>query len=185
MCREGSKLETNACVYTCMHCASYSHLGWVLKQEAEGLFKWLMLNMYWNRNILRNNVHFMLFTNALSNGYIIIHWRNLKTFFSGTMPRVCPQIQSCQFIFIPSFIFSLWKLNLIYFLFLGIMNIRIKEFGINFHRDGKIPHHCGFLVSHSACFLSKFLDSNLLPGHQRRNQSPVSCYDRFLQSLIS
>ena len=83
------------------------------------------------------------------------------------MPRVCPKIQSCQFIFIPSFIFSLWKLNLIYFLFLGIMNIRIKEFGINFHRDGKIPHHCGFLVSHSAWFLSKFLDSNLLPGHQR------------------
>ena len=32
---------------------------------------------------------------------------------------------------------------------------------------GQIPHHCGFLVSHSSWFLSKFLNSNLLPGHQR------------------
>lgn len=126
-------------------CASYSHLGWVLKQEAEGLFKWLMLHMYLNRNILRTNVHFMLFTNALSNAYIIIHWRNLKTFFSGTMPRVCPQIQSCQFIFIPSFRFTLLKLNLIYFLFLEKMNIRMKEFGINFHRDGTNSSSLWFL----------------------------------------
>ena len=96
---------------------------------------------------------------------------------------VCPQIQSCQFIFIPSFIFSL--LNI--FSFLEKWTSVLRNLELIFTGMGQIPHHCGFLVSHSSWFLSKFLNSNLLPGHQRLSivaSKPQSLVTTHFYSLL-